>query len=76
MPAAQRPRLTEAAVRVVRFYEDRPDPGRAAAWKAKVGLSDLPADLFAPPRSAPSSSRRGRGHVSLNQRKSHRTNPL
>jgi hypothetical protein len=54
MPAAQRPRLSEAAVRVVRFYEDRADPDRAAAWKARLGLSDLPADLFAPQRLAPS----------------------
>ena len=24
-------------------------PGKAAAWKAKLGLADLPADVFARP---------------------------
>jgi serine/threonine protein kinase/tetratricopeptide (TPR) repeat protein len=46
MPAAARPRLAEAAERVVRLYEAWGKPEQAAAWKAKLGLADLPADVF------------------------------
>ena len=44
-----RSRLREAAERIARLYEawDRPD--QAAAWKARLGLRDLPADVFARP---------------------------
>jgi serine/threonine protein kinase/tetratricopeptide (TPR) repeat protein len=38
----------EAAERVVRLYEVWGKPERAAAWKAKLGLVDLPAKVFAP----------------------------
>ncbi len=45
----ERPGLGEAAARVVRFYEDWARPDRAAAWKTRLGLSDLPSDVFARP---------------------------
>jgi serine/threonine protein kinase/type II secretory pathway pseudopilin PulG len=42
-----RPRLLEAAERVVRLYEEWAKPDQAAAWKIKLGLPDLPRDVFA-----------------------------
>jgi eukaryotic-like serine/threonine-protein kinase len=42
-------RLREAAVRVVRLYEEWNQPDQAAAWKVKLGMRDLPADVFARP---------------------------
>src|SRR5262249_40945388 len=42
-------RLREAAERVVHLYEAWNQPDRAAVWKAKLGLADLPADVFARP---------------------------
>jgi uncharacterized protein HemY len=49
MPIPDRFRLREAAERVVRLYAawDRPD--QAATWKSKLGMPDLPADVFARP---------------------------
>jgi tetratricopeptide (TPR) repeat protein len=44
-----RSRLREAAERVVQLYEAWGRPDQAAAWKAKLGLTDLPADVFARP---------------------------
>jgi tetratricopeptide (TPR) repeat protein len=44
-----RSRLREAAERVVRLYEDWGKAERAAMWKAKLGMPDLPADAFARP---------------------------
>jgi hypothetical protein len=44
-----RARLREAAERVVRLYEDWGKPEQAAAWKAKLGMPDLPAEVFARP---------------------------
>jgi eukaryotic-like serine/threonine-protein kinase len=41
--------LAEAAERVVRLYEGWGKPEQAAAWKARLGLANLPADVFAPP---------------------------
>jgi eukaryotic-like serine/threonine-protein kinase len=49
IPPRLRPRLSEAAHRVVRLYEGWGKPDQAAAWKAKLGMSDLPADVFARP---------------------------
>jgi hypothetical protein len=49
IPAAGKPRLPEAAVRVVRLYEAWGKPDKAAEWKAKLGLTDLPAEVFARP---------------------------
>jgi tetratricopeptide (TPR) repeat protein len=48
IPPEGRPRLAEAALRVIRLYEAWGKPGQATAWKEKLGLADLPADVFAP----------------------------
>jgi serine/threonine protein kinase/tetratricopeptide (TPR) repeat protein len=45
----ERSRLHEAAVRVIRLYEDWIKPDRATAWKARLGMPDLPAPVFARP---------------------------
>jgi hypothetical protein len=45
----ERFRLREAAERVVHLYEAWNQPDRAAAWKAMLGMPDLPADVFARP---------------------------
>jgi serine/threonine protein kinase/tetratricopeptide (TPR) repeat protein len=42
----ERAALLEAAERVVRLYESWHKPELAAAWKAKLGLFDLPAEVF------------------------------
>jgi tetratricopeptide (TPR) repeat protein/tRNA A-37 threonylcarbamoyl transferase component Bud32 len=42
-------RLAEAGERIVRFYEARGEHEQAAAWKARLGLIELPADVFAGP---------------------------
>ena len=49
IPAPARKRLTQARGRIIRLYEawDRPD--QLAAWKDRLGLCDLPADVFARP---------------------------
>jgi serine/threonine protein kinase/tetratricopeptide (TPR) repeat protein len=47
IPPAGKPRLTEAAERVVRLYEAWGKADQAAAWKERLGLADLPADVFA-----------------------------
>jgi tetratricopeptide (TPR) repeat protein/tRNA A-37 threonylcarbamoyl transferase component Bud32 len=47
VPDAQRSHLREAAERVVRLYELWNKPQQAALWKSKVGMRDLPADVFA-----------------------------
>jgi hypothetical protein len=49
IPPRSRIWLTEAAIRLVRLYEAWGKPDQAAAWKARLGLSDLPADVFARP---------------------------
>jgi tetratricopeptide (TPR) repeat protein len=49
IPASGKPRLLEAAVRVVRLYEAWGKPEKAAAWKDRLGLADLPADVFVRP---------------------------
>ena len=41
--------LPEAAERVVRLYEAWCRPAEAAAWKTRLGLADLPTDVFAGP---------------------------
>jgi tetratricopeptide (TPR) repeat protein len=45
----ERPLLREAAERVVRLYEDWGKPESAATWKAKLGMPDLPVEVFAQP---------------------------
>ena len=49
IPPAQRPAVAEAAGRVVRLYDAWAKPARAAEWKARLGLSNLPADVFVQP---------------------------
>jgi tetratricopeptide (TPR) repeat protein/tRNA A-37 threonylcarbamoyl transferase component Bud32 len=49
IPVPERSRLREAAERIVRLYEAWNKPDQAAAWKAKLDLRDLPADVFAWP---------------------------
>jgi eukaryotic-like serine/threonine-protein kinase len=49
VPLAGRPRMPAAADRVVRLYEAWDKPEKASEWKARLGLSDLPADVFARP---------------------------
>jgi eukaryotic-like serine/threonine-protein kinase len=44
----ERSSLREAAERVVHLYEAWSKPEQAAAWKAKLGMPDLAADVFAP----------------------------
>ena len=44
-------RLSEAAERVAALYEAWGKPEQAAAWKDKLGLADLPAEVFAVPLS-------------------------
>ncbi len=45
----KRSRLREAAERVIRLYEEWNKPDQSTAWKAKVGMRDLPADVFVRP---------------------------
>jgi eukaryotic-like serine/threonine-protein kinase len=45
----ERSRLREAAERIVRLYEAWNKPDQATEWKARLGMRDLPADVFAPP---------------------------
>jgi eukaryotic-like serine/threonine-protein kinase len=49
IPVPYRSRLTEAADRVVRLYESWGKHDQAAAWKVRLGIPDLPADVFALP---------------------------
>jgi serine/threonine protein kinase len=49
IPVPDKPRLLEAAERVVKLYESWGRPEQATAWKSKLGLADLPADAFAQP---------------------------
>jgi eukaryotic-like serine/threonine-protein kinase len=53
IPAPSRFLLREGAERVVRLYEAWGKPDQARAWKAKVGMPDLPADVFAARRAGP-----------------------
>jgi hypothetical protein len=49
IPVPDRFRLREAAERVVRLYEEWNKPEQATARKAKLGMPDLPAEVFARP---------------------------
>ena len=42
-------RIHEAAERVVRLYEAWRRPAQATEWKHRLGLGDLPVDVFARP---------------------------
>ena len=52
IPATARSRLYEATERVVRLYEAWGKREAAAKWKARLGLADLPTDVFARPMNA------------------------
>jgi hypothetical protein len=41
--------LSEAAERVIRLYEAWGKPEEVREWWSKLGLADLPADVFARP---------------------------
>ena len=47
--ASDRKRLAEAAVRILRLYDAWNKPDQVARWKAKLGLCDLPTDVFTGP---------------------------
>jgi tetratricopeptide (TPR) repeat protein len=49
IPLGGKVRLTEAIERLVQLYEALGEPGKAAVWKARLGRTDLPADVFARP---------------------------
>jgi tetratricopeptide (TPR) repeat protein len=49
IPPPSRRYLAEAALQVVRLYERWGKTEQAAAWKDRLGLADLPADVFARP---------------------------
>ncbi len=49
IPVPERPRLREAAERIIQLYEAWDKPDEAATWKAKLAMPDLPADVFARP---------------------------
>ena len=49
IPMVRKPRLHEAAGRVVQLYEAWGKPDQGAVWKQKLGLTDLTADVFARP---------------------------
>ncbi len=49
MGPENKPRLTKSIERLVQLYEAWGKPEKAAEWRARLGLTDLPADVFAPP---------------------------
>jgi hypothetical protein len=49
VPVPERYRILTAAERIVRLYEEWNQPDQLAIWKAKLGMADLPADVFARP---------------------------
>jgi tetratricopeptide (TPR) repeat protein len=49
IPAPEKPRRSEATERVVRLYQAWGQAEKAAEWKSRLGLADLPADVFARP---------------------------
>jgi tetratricopeptide (TPR) repeat protein len=49
IPPEGKPWLTEAAERIMKLYEAWAKPEKATTWKSKLGMPDLPAEVFAPP---------------------------
>ena len=53
LPPVDAPRfkasLNLAIERLVRLYEAMGEPGKATIWRTRLGLTDLPADVFARP---------------------------
>ncbi len=45
--------LTEAENRILALYNAWGKPDQARAWGVKLGLTDLPADVFSPPAATP-----------------------
>jgi eukaryotic-like serine/threonine-protein kinase len=50
IPVPGRAKLTEAGARIIELYDVWNKPEKVAQWKAKLGIVDLPADVFAAPR--------------------------
>jgi serine/threonine protein kinase/tetratricopeptide (TPR) repeat protein len=48
IPPPGRPRLAEAARRVIELYQAWGRSDKAAAWRAGLGLAELPVEVFAP----------------------------
>jgi hypothetical protein len=49
VPPVAMARLVESIERLVQFYEATGRPEKAAEWKARLGRTDMPADVFARP---------------------------
>jgi eukaryotic-like serine/threonine-protein kinase len=49
IPSPNKKRLAEAGRRIVDLYGASGKPEKASAWKAKLGMPDLPTDVFARP---------------------------
>ena len=49
IPSRSKYHLSDAEELVVRLYEAWDKPDQAKAWASKLGLADLPTDVFAPP---------------------------
>lgn len=48
IPATRLSDLAAAATRVVSLYDAWGRPAKAAEWRKKLGLADLPANVFIP----------------------------
>ncbi len=49
VPSVHKPRLFDAALRVVRLYERWGKATQAKSWKERLDLADLPPDVFDQP---------------------------
>jgi hypothetical protein len=49
IPLPARSRLREAAERLIRLCDAWGKHDQAAAWKVKLAMPEMPADVFAPP---------------------------
>jgi hypothetical protein len=49
IPAVSKPHLSNASRQVVRLYEAWDKRAQAESWAAKVGLAELPMDIFEKP---------------------------
>jgi tetratricopeptide (TPR) repeat protein len=49
IPVPDHSSIRDAALRVVHLYENWGRPGKANEWKDKVGMPDLPTEVFPPP---------------------------
>jgi hypothetical protein len=48
-PANRKAMVLSAGQRLLQLYETWGRPEESAAWRVKLGLADLPEDVFAPP---------------------------